>query len=203
MIAVVDYGMGNLRSVQKAFEHVGAEAVLTAERAAIESAAGLVFPGQGCFPDAMRQLAALGLVEVLRDWVRAGRPFLGVCLGHQLIFDESEEGGAVRGLGLLAGRVVRFSPGRKVPHMGWNSVHTTTAGAACPLLDGVEDGSYFYFVHSYYPVPEDESLVAATTDYTDTFASVVWKDRFFSTQFHPEKSQAPGLRVLENFVSLL
>ena len=203
MIAIVDYGMGNLRSVQKALEHVGAEAVLTSDRATIEAAAGLVFPGQGCYPDAMRQLTRLGLVEVLREWVRAGRPFLGVCLGHQLIFDESAEGGHVEGLGLLAGKVVRFSPGRKIPHMGWNSIHKTEAGEACPLLDGVKDGSYFYFVHSYYPVPEDESVVAATTDYTDTFASVIRQGNVFSTQFHPEKSQAPGLRVLENFVALL
>jgi glutamine amidotransferase len=203
VIAIVDYGMGNLRSVQKAFEHVGAKAVLTSERATIESADGVMFPGQGCFPDAMRELGRLGLIEVLRDWVRAGRPFLGVCLGHQLIFDESEEGAHIDGLGLLAGRVVRFSPGDKIPHMGWNSIRKTEAGAACPLLDGVEDGAYFYFVHSYYPVPEDGSVVAAVTDYTDTFASVVWKGNLFSTQFHPEKSQAPGLRLLENFVSLL
>ncbi len=203
MIAIVDYGMGNLRSVQKALEHIGADAVLTSERATIESAAGLMFPGQGCFPDAMRQLGELGLVDVLRDWVQSGRPFLGVCLGHQLSFGESEEGGRVDGLGLMPGRVVRFSPGRKIPHMGWNSIHKTDAGRACPLLAGIDDGAYLYFVHSYYPVPEDASVVAATTDYTDTFASVVWKDRFFSTQFHPEKSQAPGLRILENFVSLL
>lgn len=203
MIAIVDYGMGNLRSVQKALEHVGTDAVLTSDRAAIEAAKGLVFPGQGCFPDAMKQLGELGLIEVLREWVRAGRPFLGVCLGHQLIFGESEEGGPIVGLGLVPGRVVRFSPGGKVPHMGWNSIHKTDAGKACPLLRGVEDGAYFYFVHSYYPVPEDGSLVAATTDYNDTFASVVWRGSFFSTQFHPEKSQAPGLRILENFVSLL
>jgi glutamine amidotransferase len=203
VIAVVDYGMGNLRSVEKAVEHVGAEAVLTADGAAIERAQGVIFPGQGCFPDAMRELGARGLVEPLREWVRAGRPFLGVCLGHQLIFDESDEGGPVHGLGLLAGRVVRFSPGRKVPHMGWNAIRKTQAGRACPLLEGVEDGAYFYFVHSYYPVPDDESVVAATTEYTDTFASVVWRGRLFSTQFHPEKSQAAGLRVLENFVSLL
>jgi glutamine amidotransferase len=203
VIAIVDYGMGNLRSVQKAFEHIGAEAVLTSARATIESADGLMFPGQGCFPDAMRELDTLGLIEVLREWVQAGRPFLGVCLGHQLIFERSEEGGDVAGVGLLGGRVVRFSPGNKIPHMGWNSIRKTAAGAACPLLEGVPDGAYFYFVHSYYPVPEDESLVAAVTDYTDTFASMVWKGNFFSTQFHPEKSQAPGLRLLENFVSLL
>ena len=202
MIAIVDYGMGNLRSVQKAFEHIGAEAVLTSESAVIESASGLVFPGQGCYPDAMKELAERGLIEVLREWVQAGRPFLGVCLGHQLLFDESEEGG-VKGLGLRAGKVVRFSPGQKVPHMGWNSVHKTEVGKACPLLDGVADGAYFYFVHSYYPVPEDESLVAATTDYNDTFASMVWRDKFFSTQFHPEKSQEAGLHILRNFVSLL
>jgi len=203
VIAIVDYGMGNLRSVQKAFEHLGAEAVLTSDRATIESAAGLVFPGQGCYPDAMKQLTKLGLVAVLGEWVRAARPFLGVCLGHQLIFDESEEGGQVKGLGLLAGRVVRLSPGQKIPHMGWNSIRKTQAGRACPLLNGVKDGSYFYFVHSYHPVPEDASVVAATTEYTDTFASIVWKGNFFSTQFHPEKSQAPGLRVLENFITLL
>ena len=137
MIAIVDYGMGNLRSVQKAFEHVGAEAVLTSDGTTIESADGVLFPGQGCFPDAMRELERLGLVEVLRDWVRAGRPFLGICLGHQLIFDESEEGDGVKGLGLMPGRVVRFSPGGKVPHMGWNSVRRTDVGRACPLLEGV------------------------------------------------------------------
>ena len=203
MIAIVDYGMGNVRSVQKALEHVGANVVLTADRGTIESAQALVVPGQGCFPDAMRALGALGLVEVLRGWPATGKPFLGVCIGHQLIFDSSEEGEPVGGLGLLRGRVVRFPPGRKIPHMGWNAVQKTVAGRSCPLLEGVDDGAYFYFVHSYYPVPEDESVVAATTEYTDTFASVVWRDRLFSTQFHPEKSQAAGLRVLENFVSLL
>jgi glutamine amidotransferase len=203
VIAIVDYGMGNLRSVQKALEHVGADAVLTSDPTTIESAAGIVFPGQGCFPDAMRELTERGLVDALRDSVQSGRPFLGVCLGHQLSFAESEEGGRVEGLGLMPGRVVRFSPGRKIPHMGWNSIHTTDNGRACPLLAGIDDGAYFYFVHSYYPVAEDASVVAATTEYTDTFASVVWKDRFFSTQFHPEKSQAAGLRILENFVSLL
>jgi glutamine amidotransferase len=120
-----------------------------------------------------------------------------------LVFDQSEEGGPVAGLGLLPGRVVRFSPGKKIPHMGWNSIHVTDAGRACPLLDGIGNGAYFYFVHSYYPVPDDERVVAATTDYADTFASVVWSGRVFSTQFHPEKSQAAGLRILRNFVSLL
>lgn len=203
MIAIVDYGMGNLRSVQKAFEHIGADAVLTSEPATIESAQAVVFPGQGCFPDATRALQRAGLVDVLRAWPATGKPFLGVCIGHQLIFESSEEGEPVDGLGLMRGRVVRFSPGRKIPHMGWNAVHKTEAGRSCPLLDGIDDGAYFYFVHSYYPVPDDASIVAATTEYTDTFASVVWRDRLFSTQFHPEKSQAAGLRVLENFVALL
>jgi glutamine amidotransferase len=203
VIAIVDYGMGNVRSVQKAFEHIGADAALTADRAAMESAQALVFPGQGCFPDAMRALERAGLIDVLRGWPATGKPFLGVCIGHQLIFDSSEEGEPVDGLGLIRGRVVRFSPGRKIPHMGWNAVNKTEAGRACPLLEGVDDGAYFYFVHSYYPVPDDASVIAATSEYTDTFASVVWRDRFFSTQFHPEKSQTAGLRVLENFVSLL
>jgi glutamine amidotransferase len=203
VIAIVDYGMGNVRSVQKAFEHIGADAVLTADQTVVESAEALVVPGQGCFPDAMRALQRAGLIDVLRAWPATGKPFLGVCIGHQLIFESSEEGEPVDGLGLMRGRVVRFSPGRKIPHMGWNAVHKTEAGRACPLLDGVDDGAYFYFVHSYYPVPDDASVIAATTEYTDTFASVVWRDRLFSTQFHPEKSQRAGLRVLENFVSLL
>ena len=210
MIAVVDYGMGNLRSVQKAFEHVGAEAVLTSERATIESADGVLFPGQGCFPDAMRELTRLGLVEVLSDWVRAGRPFLGICLGLQLLFGESEEFGPVKGLDIVAGRVVRFrgpayeshdgQPGLKVPHIGWNNLRVVKEN---PVVAELPAHAMAYFVHSYYCVPEDSSWTTIVTDHGVEFTSAVSRGNCFASQFHPEKSGDVGLQMLANFIGLL
>ena len=209
MIAIVDYDMGNLRSVSKALEHVGASVRVTSDPSEVASAEKLVLPGVGAFPAAMRELCARGLVEPIKRVIAEGRPYLGICLGLQLLFDDSEEGAGAKGLGVLAGQVRKFTtasePRLKIPHMGWNQVlgqRATAAGAACPLLEGISDGSYFYFVHSYYAQPADRSVVTLTTEYGVPFASMVWKDRLFATQFHPEKSQALGLKLLENFVKL-
>src|SRR5881397_3861981 len=187
-LAVVDYGMGNLRSVQKALERVGQAAEVTRDPERIAAAPGVVLPGVGAFGACMANLRALGLLEPVRRAITAGRPFLGICLGMQLLFDESEEFGPIEGLHVLPGRVVRFPADaeRKVPH-----------------LAGIVDGSHVYFVHSYYPVPADPGLVATATPYGVEFASSVVRDNVFACQFHPEKSQAVGLRVLENFVRVV
>ena len=201
-IAIIDYGMGNLRSVQKAFERLGHAAEVTGDAERVTRAPGVVLPGVGAFAACMTNLAAAGLVEPVRQVIRAGRPFLGICLGMQLLFDESEEFGPVAGLGILPGRVVRFSPDpeRKIPHMGWNSVRVVRRA---PELAGIEDGAYVYFVHSYYPVPRDADVVATTTPYGEEFASSVVRDNVFACQFHPEKSQQVGLRLLDNFVGVV
>ena len=201
-IAIIDYGMGNLRSVQKAFERLGHAAEVTGDAERITRAPGVVLPGVGAFAACMTNLAAAGLVEPVKQVIRAGRPFLGICLGMQLLFDESEEFGPVAGLGILPGRVVRFAadPERKVPHMGWNSVRVVRRA---PELAGIEDGAYVYFVHSYYPVPRDADVIATTTPYGREFASSVVRDNVFACQFHPEKSQQVGLRLLDNFVGVV
>ncbi len=201
-IAVVDYGMGNLRSVTKALDHVGAEPRIVTGPREVETADAVVLPGVGAFADCMEALRRQDLVGALRAYVRSGRPFLGICLGLQALFEESEEAPGVRGLGIVPGRVRRFpeEPGRKVPHMGWNRIRILRDG--CPLLRGVEDGSHVYFVHSYYCEPSDVSWAETLTDYGIDFVSMVWRDRTFATQFHPEKSQAVGLRMLENFVEV-
>jgi imidazole glycerol-phosphate synthase subunit HisH len=201
-IAIIDYGMGNLRSVQKAFERLGHAAEVTGDAERITRAPGVVLPGVGAFAACMTNLAAAGLVEPVKQVIRAGRPFLGICLGMQLLFDESEEFGPVAGLGILPGRVVRFAadPDRKVPHMGWNSVRIVRRA---PELAGIEDGAYVYFVHSYYPVPRDTDVIATTTPYGREFASSVVRDNVFACQFHPEKSQQVGLRLLDNFVGVV
>ena len=200
MIAVVDYGMGNLRSVHKAFERVGFPAVVTHDAAVVKDAGGLVVPGVGAFRKAMENLTDLGLIDPIRKYIEKGRPFLGICLGLQLLFSASEEFGNQPGLGILKGRVVRFpfTPGTslKVPHMGWNAV---AIQKETPALKGIRQGSYFYFVHSYFPVPEDPEIVATATDYGGEFVSGVAMGKLFACQFHPEKSQAVGLKVLENF----
>jgi glutamine amidotransferase len=197
MIAILDYGAGNLRSVAKALEVVGARPVVTSDARAIARAEGLVVPGQGSAVDAMRNLERLGLVEPLKRYVESGRPFLGVCLGEQIIFESSDEGDQPC-LGLVAGRCRRLpGDGRKVPHMGWNSVRLRRAH---PLLDGVPDDSYFYFVHSYYVDPADPAVTLGETDYGVRFASIVARDNVFATQFHPEKSADLGLRIYANFV---
>ena len=195
-IAIVDYQAGNLRSVQKAFEKVGGRALITSEAADIRGADALVFPGQGACDSSMRQLKARGLVEPIKEFVASGRPFLGVCLGLQLLLEESDEG-VEPCLGVLAGRVRKLPAGAKVPHMGWNQV---TFNLEHPVLEGVPSGSYFYFVHSYYADPERRSLVAGTTTYGVEFCSAVVFDNVVAVQFHPEKSGPTGLRVYRNFV---
>jgi glutamine amidotransferase len=200
MIAIVDYGMGNLRSVQRAFEHVGAEVVVTAHRETIEAASAVVLPGVGAFGQAMANLKRAGLVDVIRRVIAQGRPFLGICLGLQLLFEESEELGHHRGLGVFSGQVKRFEVGLKVPQIGWNQIHIQRAS---PLLEGVADGSYAYFVHSYYVAPDKSEIVLATTDYGIDYASIVGQGSVFGIQFHPEKSQEVGLRILRNFTALV
>jgi glutamine amidotransferase len=200
MIAIIDYGMGNLRSVQKAFQKVGAEAVVTDECETIESARAVVLPGVGAFGDAMTNLRSQGLVETIERVVERGKPLFGICLGLQLFFEESEEMGLHRGLGLFPGRVRRFDVGLKVPHIGWNQVHIRCQS---PLLDGLADGSYTYFVHSYYVEPTEDDIILAVTDYGLDFASIVGRDNIFGIQFHPEKSQDVGLRILSNFVAMV
>ncbi|MGH7826663.1 MAG: imidazole glycerol phosphate synthase subunit HisH [Candidatus Binatia bacterium] len=198
MIAIIDYGMGNLRSVQKAFERGGFEARVTRDTGQITSAAGVVLPGVGAFRACMENLGRFGLIEPIREAVRQKKPFLGICLGFQLLFSESEEFGLQKGLDLLPGRVVGLKPngGLKIPHMGWNNIEKRKE---TPFLDGISSGDYVYFVHSFYVVPKDSSLVATTTGYGGEFASSIATDHLFATQFHPEKSQEIGLRILSNF----
>jgi len=210
MIVIVDYGMGNLRSVHKGFEKVGFPAVVTQDPGSIRKASGLVLPGVGAFKKAMENLTELGLVEPIKEFIAGGKPFLGICLGLQLLFSESEEFGVQSGLGIFAGRVVRFpfsNPGSpptrdslKVPHMGWNAVQLQKR---VPILEGIEDGVHFYFVHSYYPSPDDRDIVATTTDYGGEFVSSISRGKLFACQFHPEKSQAVGLKILRNFGTLV
>lgn len=201
MIVIVDYGMGNLRSVQKGLERVGAAAEISGDPDKVARADKVVLPGVGAFQDAMLELQRCALVEPMLEAIRLNKPFLGICLGLQMLFDVSYEGDTCRGLGVIPGEVVRFQLPRpyKVPHMGWNQVRIRQAA---PLLEGIHEGDYFYFVHSYYVVPRDPAVVALETDYGSPFCSMIWRDNLFATQFHPEKSQASGLRVLENFASL-
>jgi imidazole glycerol-phosphate synthase subunit HisH len=198
MIAIIDYGMGNLRSVSNAFEAVGHHAVVTRDAGVIGNASHVVLPGVGAFGDCMANIERLGLVGPIHTAVQSGKPFLGICLGLQVLFSESEEFGVHRGLGIVPGRVKRFRLDRalKVPHMGWNEV---TYRTACPLFDGIADGSHWYFVHSYYVDPSDETAAAAMTTYGTEFVSAVWRDNVVACQFHPEKSQAVGLRLIKNF----
>ncbi len=198
MIAIVDYQMGNLRSVQKAFERVGHAATISSNPRVIASAERVVLPGVGAFADAMAELERRDLVPVLRECVASGKPMLGICLGLQLLFEKSYEDGEHAGLGILQGDVVRFDlpAGMKVPHMGWNQAEIVRRA---PLLEGIADGAYFYFVHSYYVRPQDESIVAIRTTYGQPFCAMIWRDNLFATQFHPEKSQQDGLRLLKNF----
>ncbi len=201
MIALIDYGIGNIRSVEKALRHLGAPVRITRDPDEIRSADRIVFPGVGAFGDGMEAVRRLGLETPLREAIDAGTPFLGICLGMQLLFQVSEEMGEHQGLGIFPGRVVRFPDGMglKVPQIGWNQLHRQRPH---PLLEGVPDGAYVYFVHSYYCRPADPSLVLATTDYGLEYASVVGRGHVFGLQFHPEKSQAVGLRILRNFLAL-
>lgn len=196
MIAIIDYGMGNLRSVEKGFQKVGVEAGVVTAPQAVDDAPAVVLPGVGAFRDCMRNLERMSLAEPIVRAIRKGKPFLGICLGLQVLFTESEEFGICKGFDILSGRVVKFHAGLKVPHMGWNNVKMVKNP---PILDGVPDESFFYFVHSYYVVPRDNTVTATITDYGVTFTSMVWKDNIFATQFHPEKSQETGLRVLKKF----
>jgi imidazole glycerol-phosphate synthase subunit HisH len=202
VIAVIDYGMGNLRSVQKAFETVGAQVVVTRDPKTILGASSAVLPGVGAFKDCMDNLREYGLLEVVHQFIKTGKPFLGICLGLQVLFSESEEFGNVPGLGVIPGKTLRFNfsdhagEKLKIPHMGWNSVHLKNES---PLFKGIPDASWFYFVHSYYVAPEDSLSVCATADYGSEFVCGIHHDNVHAFQFHPEKSQALGLKLLKNF----
>jgi glutamine amidotransferase len=196
MIAIVDYGMGNLRSVEKGFLKVGVDAKVITDSKAVDNADAVVLPGVGAFRDCMKNLEEMSLTEPILRSIQKGKPYLGICLGLQVLFTESEEFGIHKGFDILKGKVVRFQINLKVPHMGWNNVKIQRRP---PIFDGIQDEAFFYFVHSYYVVPDDNNIVATTTDYGITFASMVWKENIFATQFHPEKSQETGLRILKNF----
>lgn len=198
MIAIIDYGMGNLRSVQKAFEAVGHPARVTRRHAEIEKATHLVLPGVGAFPAGMENLRRFHLEKAIYEALGQGKPLLGICLGLQLLFSESEEFGRHQGLGLIKGRVVGFPPDRriKVPHVGWNQIRITREA---PPLAGIPDGTFFYFVHSYCVVPEEEGVISTTTLYGEEFVSSIWTGQIFACQFHPEKSQEAGLTLLNLF----
>jgi glutamine amidotransferase len=200
LIAIVDYGMGNLRSVKKAFEQLGFSPTVTRNSEEILSSNALVLPGVGAFGDCMKNLKDFGLVQPIKSFIKSGKPFLGICLGLQLLFEESEESPDVKGLGILRGKVVRFprfdKERLKVPHMGWNQVDPERT---LPILKGIPKGSWFYFVHSYFPQPEDNRIIAGKTQYGLEFTSAINKDNIFACQFHPEKSSTLGLRILENF----
>lgn len=205
MITIVDYQMGNLRSVQKAIEKVGGEAEITGDPAKIATAEKLILPGVGAFRDAIAHLKEAGLVVPIRQFIDSGRPFLGICLGLQLLFAKSHEDGEHAGLGVFPGEVVRFdsaSPamkGLKVPHMGWNQLQIKRCP---PLLEGLGKEPNVYFVHSYYVVPDDPAIVATTTDYGIPFTSMIWKENVYAAQFHPEKSQTVGLSILQRFAEI-
>ncbi len=195
MVTIIDYGSGNLRSVQKAMERVGVEARITDDPNVVAESSHLVLPGVGAFGDAIRAIRSRGLVEPILAHIRADRPFLGICMGLQLLFESGSEGGHHEGLGVLAGEVTRFElpPGMKIPHMGWNQVSWRTAGTSQPTGN---DGDHFYFVHSYVARPRDETVIAATSDYGGPFCAAVARGRLFATQFHPEKSQSAGMELL-------
>jgi len=210
--------MGNLRSVQKGFERVGQNVVVTDESKVVLDAAGVVLPGVGAFSDCMKNLKRKGLIDSVVKGIEGGKPYLGICLGLQILFTESEEFGISKGLDIIKGKVIKFPENMKgplpslpsglsvgpsflkVPHMGWNRI---SIGRVAPLLKDIPDGSFFYFVHSYYVLPDDKDVIATTTDYGITFTSMVWKDNIFATQFHPEKSQEMGLRILKRFGELV
>ncbi|HXW69760.1 MAG TPA: imidazole glycerol phosphate synthase subunit HisH [Dissulfurispiraceae bacterium] len=205
MIAIVDYGMGNIRSVEKGFVKIGADVRITADPKVIADAKGIVLPGVGAFKDCMRNLDDLRLLDCIVKEIAKGKPYLGICLGLQILFTESEEFGFCKGMDVFRGEVVKFSfdmnrdtetGAMKIPHMGWNTARMLKNP---PIFAGIPDNSYFYFVHSYYVVPEDEGIIASRTAYGVDFVSMVWKDNIFATQFHPEKSQELGLKILKGF----
>ncbi|MFC2076578.1 imidazole glycerol phosphate synthase subunit HisH [candidate division KSB1 bacterium] len=199
MIAVVDYRMGNLASAAKAVEKAGGEVTVAEKPDDLDGAQGIILPGVGAFGDGIKNLEQFGFAGPVRDAISAGTPLLGICIGLELLFEESEEMGTHKGLGILPGRVVRFDGSLKVPHIGWNQLHIRRDD---PILDDIPDGSYFYFVHSYYVAPGDESDELARTDYGIHFTSMVGRDNVYGVQFHPEKSQDLGLKILANFVKI-
>ena len=225
MITILDYGMGNLRSVEKAFQKIGAKVKVSNSPKDVKDASSIVLPGVGAFKDCMENLERLGLTTPIIEAIKQGKPYLGICLGMHILFEESSEFGIHKGLGIFKGNVPRFSKGEgdsekgalrgkcegglpplrskmsllKVPHMGWNKVNLLNK---TPLFEGIEDGQYFYFVHSYYVAPKDEQIIAGTTQYGGTFTSMIHKDNIYAVQFHPEKSQKIGLKILENFVKI-
>jgi glutamine amidotransferase len=206
MIAIIDYGMGNLRSVQKGFEKIGAEAVITADPQVVLEADKIVLPGVGAFRDCMHNLEQAGFVDPILKVIGEGRPFLGICVGMQLLFSDSIEFGLYKGLNVIPGHVLRFPEDMtvaaeklKVPQMGWNQLHFERRP---PVYKGIEEGANVYFVHSYYVKPDNDDVIATTTDYGFEFCSSIWKDNIVATQFHPEKSQDVGLRILKNFAEM-
>jgi glutamine amidotransferase len=207
MIAIIDYGMGNIHSVKKALERLGAKTLVAQRAKDVDRAEKVVLPGVGAFDDAMRELARTGMDKAIVKSIKDRKVFLGICLGMQLLCETSEEAKECKGLGLIKGKVVKFSkPGLKVPHIGWNQLQghksQATSHKVCPLLEGIKDDSYVYFCHSYYVVPDDKSVIAARTDYGVQFTSMLWKDNLYGVQFHPEKSQNVGIQILKNFVRL-
>ena len=203
MIALLDYGSGNPRSAQKALLKVGADVRVVKSPKEIGAARAMVLPGVGAFDDCINALRKQELLQAARDFIQTGKPFLGICVGYQALFERSEEfNSCAAGLGIFKGSVVRFTerPGLKIPQIGWNQIEIVKTD--CPLYRGIASGSYVYFVHSFYPQPVDQSIIATRTDYGDTFASSVWRDNVYATQFHPEKSQKVGLQLLKNFVGL-
>lgn len=201
MIGIIDYDAGNLRSVSKALEALGETPVITRDRELLLKADKVILPGVGSFGDAMEKLNQYGLTEVIQEIAASGKPFLGICLGLQLLFESSEESPGVKGLGLLKGQILRIpdAPGLKIPHMGWNSLDITEGAR---LFNGIENGAYVYFVHSYYCKAEDESIVAASAEYSAHIYASVEQDNVFACQFHPEKSGSVGLQILKNFIEL-
>ena len=203
MMALLDYGAGNLRSVEKALRFVGGNVRLVQSPDGMKNASAVVLPGVGAFDDCVNAMQRQELLEATREFVGTGRPFLGICIGYQALFERSEEfDSSATGLGLFAGKVVRFPDGQKlkIPQIGWNQIEIVQP--ECPIFSGVENGSHVYFVHSFYPQPEDDSIAATRTTYGVDFISAVWRENVFATQFHPEKSQKVGLKILENFVNL-
>ena len=201
MIAIIDYDAGNIKSVEKALQHLGEEVILTRDKEELLAADKVILPGVGSFGDAMENLHRFGLVPVIREIVDRGTPFLGICLGLQLLFERSEESPGVEGLGILKGEILRipYEEGLKIPHMGWNSLHLQNNGR---LFAGIPEQTYVYFVHSYYLKAEDPSIVKATTEYSTLIHASVEQGNVFACQFHPEKSSDPGLQMLRNFAAL-
>jgi glutamine amidotransferase len=203
VIALIDYGAGNLHSVEKALRFLGADVRRVDQPGQLHDASSAVLPGVGAFDDCINAMENQQLLEATRRFIGTGRPFLGICVGYQALFEKSEEfNSCAAGLGLFKGKVIRFSgqDGLKVPQIGWNQIELTRG--VCPLFQNIPDRSYFYFVHSFYPEPADASIIAARTEYGETFASAIWRDNVFATQFHPEKSQKTGLQLLKNFIEL-